>query len=69
MEDQGGLVNLILKISFGSTIECVWPKLFGLVVDWLQLVVKRLKISDTSKFGTNSRTGIAFLGSNFSCNL
>ena len=27
MEDQGGLVNLILKIRFGSTIECVWPKL------------------------------------------
>ena len=27
MEDQGGLVNLIVKIRFGSTIECVWPKL------------------------------------------
>ena len=31
MEDQGGLVNLILKIRFGSTIECVWPKLMGLI--------------------------------------
>ena len=29
MEDQGGLVNLILKISFGSTIGCVWLKLFS----------------------------------------
>ena len=27
MEDQGGLVNLIIKIRFGSTIECVWPEL------------------------------------------
>ena len=23
------MVNLIQKISFGSTIECVWPKLKG----------------------------------------
>ena len=30
------------------------------------LVVKRFKISDTCKFGTDSRTGIAFLGSKFS---
>ena len=46
--------------SFSSTCNI---RVFFLNLSTGALVVKRFKISDTYKFGTDSRTGIAFLGS------